>query len=127
RSIIIVDSINQLSQVVRETSRTRLIWMTVLGALLIVVISVFSQRLTRPITELGRAACRVTSGDLDFQVTATQRNEIGALAVTFNEMLAGLRNKRELEDRLQRAERSAVVGRLASGIAHEIRNPLNFL
>jgi len=127
KSIIIVLSMNQLNQVVRETSRTRLIWMAALGVLLIVVISVFSYRLTRPITELAQAACRVTAGDLDFQVQATQRNEVGALAVTFNEMLAGLRNKRELEERLQRAERSAVVGRLASGIAHEIRNPLNFI
>jgi signal transduction histidine kinase len=42
-------------------------------------------------------------------------------------MLAGLRGKRDLEEQLQRAERSAVVGRLASGIAHEIRNPLNFI
>jgi signal transduction histidine kinase len=127
RDIIIVVSMNELNKVVRDASRDRLIAMAVLGVLLIIVISIFSHRLTRPITELARAARRITSGDLDFQVKATQRNEIGALAVTFNEMLSGLRSKRELEEKLQRAERSAVVGRLASGIAHEIRNPLNFI
>jgi signal transduction histidine kinase len=42
-------------------------------------------------------------------------------------MIGGLRRSRDLEEKLQRAERSAVVGRLASGIAHEIRNPLNFM
>jgi signal transduction histidine kinase len=42
-------------------------------------------------------------------------------------MLAGLRDKRELEERLQRVERSALTGRIAAGIAHEIRNPLNFI
>jgi two-component system sensor histidine kinase PilS (NtrC family) len=31
---------------------------------------------------------------------------------------------KELEDQLQRADRLAAVGRLASGLAHEIRNPL---
>jgi signal transduction histidine kinase len=34
---------------------------------------------------------------------------------------------REVESRLHQAERSAVVGRLASAIAHEIRNPLNYI
>jgi len=52
---------------------------------------------------------------------------MGALARAFNEMLAGLRDKKELEERLQRAERSALTGRVAAGIAHEIRNPLNFI
>jgi signal transduction histidine kinase len=32
-----------------------------------------------------------------------------------------------LQARLHQAERSAVVGRLASAIAHEIRNPLNYI
>ena len=42
-------------------------------------------------------------------------------------MTAELEKTRELEAQLQQAEKSAVVGRLASAIAHEIRNPLNYI
>jgi signal transduction histidine kinase len=52
---------------------------------------------------------------------------MGALATVFNEMIARLGGMRDLESRLNLAERSAVVGRLASAIAHEIRNPLNYI
>src|SRR5687767_12279900 len=34
---------------------------------------------------------------------------------------------RELETQLHQAEKGAVVGRLAAAIAHEIRNPLNYI
>jgi signal transduction histidine kinase len=85
-------------------------------------------RFMRPISELTAAARMVAAGNYDFRVAAARRrDEIGALASTFNEMLAGLRHTRELETQLHQAERSAVVGRLASAIAHEIKNPLNYI
>ncbi len=46
-------------------------------------------------------------------------NDVGLL-VTFQD----LTHLKETEDQLQRADRLAAVGRLASGMAHEIRNPL---
>jgi signal transduction histidine kinase len=52
---------------------------------------------------------------------------MGRLAQNFNEMAAELVKARELEAQLQQAEKSAVVGRLGSAIAHEIRNPLNYI
>jgi len=42
-------------------------------------------------------------------------------------MIERVGHMRELEGQLHHAERSAVVGRLASAIAHEIRNPLNYI
>jgi signal transduction histidine kinase len=85
-------------------------------------------RFTRPIQELSDAARRVAVGEFNFRVpSATRRDEMGALATVFNEMIARLGGMRDLETRLNLAERSAVVGRLASAIAHEIRNPLNYI
>ncbi len=85
-------------------------------------------RFTRPIQELSDAARRVAVGEFNFHVpSATRRDEMGALATVFNEMIARLGGMRDLESRLNLAERSAVVGRLASAIAHEIRNPLNYI
>jgi signal transduction histidine kinase len=85
-------------------------------------------RFTRPIRELSEAARRVAAGDFNFRVpSASRSDEMGALARVFNEMLAGLGRLREVESRLHQAERSAVVGRLASAIAHEVRNPLNYI
>ncbi len=127
RKIIMVISLKRLTQTVSDVSRDRLLATVALGLLMVLLISVFSPRFTRPVTQLADAARRVTAGDLDFQVQVARQDEVGRLAQTFNEMLAGLRSKHELEEQLQRAERSAVVGRLASGIAHEIRNPLNFI
>ncbi len=127
RTVIVVVSLQRLSQAVNEVGRLRLVVTAVIGVLSLLIAAYFSNRFTRPVTELARAAQRVTDGDLEFQVRATQRNEVGTLSRTFNEMIVELRRNRDLEDQLQRAERSAVVGRLASGIAHEIRNPLNFM
>ena len=127
RDILIVLSMKRLQRVKQAAERDRAIALVVFGALLIGAIAYFAKRFTQPITNLSRAAQRVTAGELDFSVSVGGAQEISTLSKTFNDMLTGLRRNRDLEDQLQRAERSAVVGRLASGIAHEIRNPLNFM
>jgi signal transduction histidine kinase len=42
-------------------------------------------------------------------------------------MVEKLRENQQLAERLHFAERSTALGRLASAVAHEIRNPLNFI
>ena len=93
-----------------------------------VVTAMLVWRFTRPITDLSAAAVMVAGGNFDLTVpSANRRDEIGTLVSTFNEMVANLRRTRDLERQLHEAERSAVIGRFASGIAHEIKNPLNYI
>ena len=39
-------------------------------------------------------------------------------------MAQSLEQKQKLEERVQRADRLALIGEMVAGIAHEIRNPL---
>lgn len=115
----------------RETADAplyRLIY-TLLVLLLSTIVTIFLVwRFTRPIANLSDAARHVAEGDLSFRVEGVNRNdEMGKLTAQFNEMTAELEKARALESQLQQAEKSAVVGRLASAIAHEIRNPLNYI
>jgi signal transduction histidine kinase len=85
-------------------------------------------RFGAPIANLSEAARQVAKGNLNVRVPDSKRkDEIGHLAARFNEMTAELEKKQDLEAQLQQAEKSAVVGRLGSAIAHEIRNPLNYI
>ncbi len=79
----------------------------------------------KPISRVVEAARRVAQGHLDERLPTNRRDEIGELNRSFNEMVEGLREKAELEARLHQAERLSAIAHLASGIAHEVRNPLN--
>ncbi len=85
-------------------------------------------RFARPIANLSNAAREVAEGNLKVRVPDGSRSdEMGRLAKNFNEMASELEKTRDLEAQLQQSEKSAVVGRLGSAIAHEIRNPLNYI
>ena len=85
-------------------------------------------RFTKPIANLSAAARKVAEGELTVRVPDEgQHDEMGRLAGRFNEMTRELEKSKALAEQLQEAEKSAVIGRLGSAIAHEIRNPLNYI
>lgn len=86
-----------------------------------------ARRYTAPINRLANEVRRVADGDLSVTVPVQSGDEIGELARNFNEMVEKLRERESLEKRLYEAEHLSKVGQLASGIAHEIRNPLNYI
>ena len=121
------DASHALTNKSRELSNVRLITTAGLLAFALAVAVIIGWRFTRPIQKLASAARSVAAGLLDFRVDVDRRDEVGQLAGTFNEMIAGLKSKRELEERLNQSERAAVIGRLTQAVAHEIRNPLNVI
>ena len=50
--------------------------------------------------------------------------EVGEIAMAINDMAQTLEQKQKLEERVQHADRLALIGEMAAGLAHEIRNPL---
>ena len=55
---------------------------------------------------------------------AQPHSEVGEIATAINDMAQALEAKQRLEERVQRADRLALIGEMAAGLAHEIRNPL---
>jgi len=96
------------------------------GALLVVL----TYTVQRPMVELQQKIAELGSGDLNVSVSFAHRNdEIGDLGRNFNHMVQQLRENREEIERLHRtqmsrAEHFATLGEVATGLAHEIRNPL---
>ncbi len=86
-----------------------------------------------PIRKLHEAASRVANGDYSHRLKLRGRDEMVDLANVFNRMIERFqRDKakldREVEERsrqLLRNEQLAGIGFLATGIAHEINNPLS--
>src|SRR5437899_4235115 len=80
-----------------------------------------SARITKPVEELAEGAREVATGRWDTRIEVRGIDEIGQLAIAFNDMTRTLASQKE---RLLQPERVAAWRELARRLAHELRNPL---
>lgn len=80
-----------------------------------------SKRITKPVEELAEGAREVATGRWDTRIEVRGSDEVGQLAIAFNDMTRTLASQKE---RLLQTERVAAWRELARRLAHELRNPL---
>jgi signal transduction histidine kinase len=104
-----------------ERTKYILFGVVVAGPLVSAVLGLlFITGLTRPLKVLLESTRKLKGGDLDHRVPAL-RDEFGEVGASFNEMSVSLK---EQMHKMHRAEQMAVVGQLAAGLAHEVKNPM---
>lgn len=120
RPLLEVESMSVLKSFALER-RMLLIAALVSAALIVLLFYRLSQQLRKRIGLLLSGAKAISSGQLDHRIAEHGNDEIASVSHAFNAM------SRKLKEHLEHAvrlEKLAVLGEFASGIAHEIRNPL---
>ncbi|MDF2633155.1 MAG: multi-sensor signal transduction histidine kinase [Pelosinus sp.] len=142
KAIAIIDE-SELSGKVNQIMTP--IFITCFVMLLLILGSIFwitKKYVIEPISELTEGVTALTNGNLEFNVPSGRNNEFGILAVAFNEMANKLRvnfekiqqqtemilwnaiKQKEIEKQIARLDRLNIIGEMAAGIAHEVRNPM---
>lgn len=91
-------------------------------AFIVVVFFTLSRQLRARVSTLLQGAQQLSMGDLSYRLAEQPRDdEISHVARAFNVMAERLA---DVLDRTVRTENLAVLGTFATGVAHEVRNPL---
>jgi signal transduction histidine kinase len=115
---------NSLEQELLLEKRIRNISLVIAGVAVfigVVISGIVTARVSRPIRNLAEAATEIGHGNWDVHVETSGKDEIGKLALAFNQMTEELVGQRE---RLVQSERVAAWRELARRLAHELKNPL---
>src|SRR4030042_27921 len=128
--IVVAESMREMHNLIYKVQIHSIILAIVTIAFLSFVLGfLFLRFINVPIKKLTETMKKAEEGDLTVRANVKNRDEMGRLAENLNVMIEKLNlAKQEAEqyhqELIQRADRMASIGELASGIAPEIRNPL---
>ncbi|HZV82226.1 MAG TPA: ATP-binding protein [Geobacteraceae bacterium] len=150
RILGVLDVVVSLEAMQNQLTKSRT-WVIFLAMALLLVmsllLSIFTQRVfNRPIHDLLKHTQMVADGKLDTTMQSISQDELGELAASFNRMTVSLkkahdelaewnrtleerveertRENRQMHAQLARSEKLSSLGQMATGIAHEINNPM---
>jgi len=91
-----------------------------------------SRAIAQPIETVTNVAQQVTrESNFNLQVPVTTQDEIGVLAVSFNQLIQRVseytQELKQTQSQLIQTEKMSSLGQMVAGIAHEINNPVNFI
>lgn len=123
-----IEIISNLNDFIKKEKKIRLKLIYINITLIIFSYLIFNfiiSKLIEPINLLIEGLSEVKKGNFDKKIHYSINNEMGVAINTFNDMLFALKEKKNNEKRIANLDKIATAGRLASSIAHEIKNPLS--